>query len=63
MMIMSVTKNKNVINTHVFHYSFSFEIMSVTVQEENIGSLFFKHPANIFISGPSGSGKLNLLKN
>lgn len=59
---MSVTKNKNVINTHVFHYSFSFEIMSVTVQEENIGSLFFKNPANIFISGPSGSGKTEFVK-
>ena len=45
-----------------FHYSVSFEIMSVTVQEENIGSLFFKHPANIFISGPSGSGKTEFVK-
>ena len=53
--------NKNVINTHVFHHSFSFEIMSVTVQV-NIGSLFFKHPANIFISGPSGSGKTEFVK-
>ena len=59
---MPVMTNKNVINTHVFHYSFSFEIMSVTVQEQNIGSLFFKHPANIFISGPSGSGKTEFVK-
>ena len=35
---------------------------SVQVLQQDIGSLFFKHPANIFISGPSGSGKTEFVK-
>ena len=39
-------------------YTFSVCIMaSVQVFQEDISSLFFKHPSNIFISGPSGPGK------
>ena len=30
---------------------------------QDIGSLFFKHPSNIFISGPSGSGITKFVKN
>ena len=60
---MSVTKNKNVINTHVFHYSFSFEIMSVTVQEENIGSLFLNILLIFLYQVQADREKLNLLKN
>ena len=29
---------------------------------QDIGSLFFKHPSNIFISGQSGSGKTEFVK-
>ena len=29
---------------------------------QDIGSLFFKHPSNIFISGPIGSGKTEFVK-
>ena len=29
---------------------------------QDIGSLFFKHPSTIFISGPSGSGKTEFVK-
>ena len=29
---------------------------------QDIGSLFFKHPSNIFISGPSGLGKTEFVK-
>ena len=29
---------------------------------QDIGSLFFKHPSNIFISGPSGWGKTEFVK-
>ena len=29
---------------------------------QDIGSLFFKHPSNIFISGPSESGKTEFVK-
>ena len=29
---------------------------------QDIGSLFFKHPSNIFISGPSRSGKTEFVK-
>ena len=29
---------------------------------QDIGSLFFKHPSNIFISGPSGSGRTEFVK-
>ena len=32
------------------------------VLQQDIGSLFFKHPANIFLSGPSGSGKTEFVK-
>ena len=34
----------------------------VHVLQQDIGILFFKHPANIFISGPSGSGKTEFVK-
>lgn len=40
--------------------------MSTNIQilekEQDVHSLFFKHPANIFIAGPSGSGKTEFVK-
>ena len=35
---------------------------SVQVLQQDISSLFFKHPSNIFISGPGGSGKTECVK-
>ena len=35
---------------------------ALQVLQQDIGSLFFKHTANIFIPGPSGSGKTELVK-
>lgn len=35
---------------------------AIQVLQQDIGSLFFKHTANIFISGPSGSGKTEFVK-
>ena len=35
---------------------------AIQVLQQYIGSLFFKHTANIFISGPSGSGKTEFVK-
>ena len=35
---------------------------SVQILQQDISSLFFKHPSNIFISGPSGPGKTELVK-
>ena len=37
-------------------------MVSVQVLQQDIGSLFFKHPANIFISGPRESGKTEFVK-
>ena len=35
---------------------------AIQVLQQDIGSLFFKHTANIFISAPSGSGKTEFVK-
>ena len=35
---------------------------AIQVWQQDIGSLFFKHTANIFIPGPSGSGKTEFVK-
>ena len=35
---------------------------AIQVLQQDIGSLVFKHTANIFISGPSGSGKTEFVK-